>query len=125
MRFTLLCVVFLIAAFAVGTSAVLPYTFSFVSSTGWFEGQKQEEQPEKGEEKESQAQAGGRQEQQGEQQPGQGQSAGQQEQPKTEAQLRAEQLLGALENQEQQVLKFQSGINNPQPRIRRVSEKDW
>jgi len=47
------------------------------------------------------------------------------ERPKTEAELRAEQLLGALENQEQQVLKFQSSQNGPQARVRRVSEQDW
>lgn len=52
-------------------------------------------------------------------------SGGGPEQPKTDAQLRAEQLLGALENQEQQVLKFQSGQNGPQARVRRVSEQDW
>ena len=46
-------------------------------------------------------------------------------QPKSDAQLRAEQLLGALENQEQQVLKFQNTQNAPQGRVKRVSEQDW
>ncbi len=47
------------------------------------------------------------------------------DQPKSDAQLRAEQLLGALENQEQQVLKFQNSQNGPRSRVRRVAEQDW
>ncbi len=45
--------------------------------------------------------------------------------PKSDADIRAEQLLSALENQEQQVLKFQNKPDNPQTRGRRVAEKDW
>ncbi len=48
-----------------------------------------------------------------------------QAQPKSEAERRAEQLLGALENQEQQVLKFQNSQNGPRGRVRRVTEQDW
>ena len=45
--------------------------------------------------------------------------------PKTEADLRTEQILSALENQEQQVLKFQNNPDNPRMRGRQTAEKDW
>lgn len=45
--------------------------------------------------------------------------------PVSEADLRAEQILRALENQEQQVLKFQNDPKNPRQRVQRVSEQDW
>ena len=45
--------------------------------------------------------------------------------PKSDADIRADQILNALENQEQQVLKFQNDPKNPQIRGRRVAEQDW
>ena len=48
------------------------------------------------------------------------------DQPKTAGELRAEQLLEALENQEKQVLRMAGGTNGPQRGVpRRVNEKDW
>ena len=55
--------------------------------------------------------------------PGEGQK--EEPKPKTEAEQRAEQLLNALENQEQQVLKFQNDPKKARYQVRRVSEKDW
>ncbi len=90
------------------------------------EGQDKEER--QGSPKEGKEQEGAEKQEQEKQ----GEEAGQkpqekpgEEQPKTEAQLRAEQLLGALENQEQQVLKFQNSQNGPRSRVRRVAEQDW
>ena len=80
------------------------------------QGEKQDKGPEQ-EEKEKQEKELAAQEQKA---PSQSESA-----PKTDAQIRAEQILGALENQEQQVLKFQNDPNKPRARARRVTEKDW
>ena len=44
---------------------------------------------------------------------------------RSESQIRAEQILGALENQEQQVLKLQGSQKNSRIQARRSSEKDW
>ena len=45
--------------------------------------------------------------------------------PKSDAERRAEQILNALENQEQQVLKLQGGQNKPVRNVNRSLEKDW
>ena len=48
-----------------------------------------------------------------------------QNRPKSAAEVRAEQILGALENQEQQVLKLQGTRKNLKIRGRRSADKDW
>ena len=47
-----------------------------------------------------------------------------QEPKKTQGQIRADQILDAIENQEKQVLKL-GGPKNPARRVRRVTEYDW
>ena len=47
------------------------------------------------------------------------------EKPKSDAEMRAEQILEALGNEEKQVLKFQSGEKNPRVVTRRTAGKDW
>ena len=44
---------------------------------------------------------------------------------KSEAEMRAEQILNALENQEKQVMKMQGGNKNPMSRAKRFVDKDW
>ncbi len=58
-------------------------------------------------------------------QQGSGEEDAESPKPKSQAEARAEQILEALENQEKQALRFESGTNNPRNQIRRVAEKDW
>ena len=48
-----------------------------------------------------------------------------QEKPKSDAEMRAEQMLEALGNEEKQVLILQSGQKNPRVVTRRTADKDW
>jgi len=45
--------------------------------------------------------------------------------PKTQAEIRAEQILNALENEEKQVLKMEGGQKNPSRKTQYLVDKDW
>ena len=81
------------------------------------QGQDKQQSGEEKQDQEGKTQQAGKAEQEKPEEPG--------DKPQSEAQLRAEQILGALENQEQQVLKFQNSQNGPRSRVRRVAEQDW
>lgn len=99
--------------------------------------QEQKSEQEQGEGRQGQEQQKeDRQEQAGEEDPGsegsqqeagQGEKSetqGKEQRPKSDAELRAEQILNAIESHEKQTLRMQSTQRNPQA-ARRYTEKDW
>ena len=92
------------------------------------EEQKQEDQKKEGQEQGEQPGDEKKEEPQGDQEKeGQGREDEKKEgqESKSASQIRAEQILAALENQEQQVLKLQGSQKNSKIQAGRVSDKDW
>lgn len=88
------------------------------------QGQQQEQQqgPQQGRESADQSKEGKDREAQG--RDPREESPEEKQRNKTQAEIRADQILDALENQEKQVLRL-SGQKNPVTRARRVTDKDW
>lgn len=91
------------------------------------ESQKEEGQDQKKEGQSLPDRQAGEQQKKAEEEQGQGEGEGEEkERPKTPGEIRAEQILGALEDQEKQVLRVQRGGNkNASSNVKRIIEKDW